>query len=115
MTPNSRACIAYTTACLSGNNASSVYDHSQSRYINISGTINQTTINIYDHDRNCHIIGTSSSLYDYGNSAHIQLSLNGSQFTGYDYHTSSHFNGSINGHSVSIYDYETSTHYNHSI
>jgi hypothetical protein len=112
---NPRACIAFIAAGLSGTKGSSVYDYSQSKHINISGSVNPNNINIYDHDRSCHLSGSPNSLYDYGNSAHIQLNLKGSQFTGYDYHTGNHFSGNINGRSVSIYDYQTSSHYNYSV
>ena len=115
MKPNTRACIAYITASLHGANGSSVYDYSQSKHINISGDVGDQNVNVYDHDRGCHVSGSPDNLYDYGNSAHIQLNVDGSQFSGYDYHTSSHYSGDVNGSSVSIYDHETSTHYNYSV
>ena len=58
---------------------------------------------------------TASSVYDYGNGAHIQLNMNGSQFSGYDYDSGNHYSGTVNGSSVSIYDYETSQHYSYSV
>lgn len=115
MQSNSRACIAYIAANICGARSSSVYDYLQSKHINISGNVDTNNINIYDHDRGCHISGSPSNLYDYGNSAHIQLNMNGSQFSGYDYHTSNHFSGNVNGTSISIYDHETSTHYNYNV
>jgi hypothetical protein len=115
MNANSRACIAYIAAGLCGSLGTSVYDYSQSKHINISGNVESNNVGIYDCDRGCHISGTPNSLYDYGNSAHIQLTMNGNQFSGYDYHTSSHFSGNVNGNSISIYDYETSSHYRYSV
>lgn len=115
MSPGSRACIAYIAAGLCGSSSSFVYDYAQSKYINISGTVNFNNINIYDYDRGCHVAGSASSLYDYCSSSHIQLTMNGTQFNGYDYHSGSHFSGSVNGKTVSIYDYETSAYYNYSV
>lgn len=115
MNSNTRACIAYITGSLHGRNASSVYDYSQSRHISVSGTVSESSINVYDYDRGCHISGSPSSLYDYGNSAYIQLNMNGIQFSGYDYDSGNHYSGTVNGGSVSIYDYETSQHYSYSV
>jgi len=115
MNQNTRACVAYIAASLNGASGSAVYDYSQSKHISISGSADTNNVNIYDYDRGCHVSGEPSNLYDYGNSAHIQLNMNGTQFDGYDYHTSSHFSGDVNGNSVSIYDHETSSHYNYSI
>jgi len=111
---NSRACIAYIAARLCEATGSSVYDYSQSKHINISGNVDSKNVNVYNYDRSCHVSGAPSNLYDYGNSAHIQLNMNGSQFSGYDYHTRSHFSGNVNNTSVSIYDHGTSSHYNYS-
>lgn len=115
MNSNTRSCIAFIAACLSGANGSSIYDYSQSKHISISGNVDKNNVNIYDYERGCHVTGVPGNLYDYGNGAHVQLNMNGSQFSGFDYHTSSHFSGSINGNSVSFYDHETSSHYNYGI
>ena len=116
MNANTRACVAYIAAglCVS-RNPSAVYDYSQSKHVSIGGTVNGGNVNIYDHERMCHVSGSGSSLYDYGNSAHIQLNMNGSQFSGYDYSSSSYFSGSVRGSSISIYDYESSSYYNYSV
>ena len=115
MKSNSRACIAYIAACLNGSSGSHVYDYSQSKFISISGTVNSSSVNVYDYDRGCFISGSPRSLYDYGNGAHIQLAMNGTQFNGYDYDTGNHYSGTINGNSVSIYDYENSSNFNYSV
>lgn len=116
MIPNTRACIAYVSAKLiSRSSASSVYDYSQSRYINISGSVSRSSINIYDYDRGCHFGGSSENLYDYGQRAHVSLSINGNQFSGYDYGSRCHYNGTVNGNSVSFYDYGESKYFNFSV
>ena len=115
MQSDSRACVAYIAANISKPGSSSVYDNLHSKQINISGNIDADCINIYDHERGCHIAGTLSSLFDYGNNAHIQLKINGNQFSGYDHHTKNLFSGNINGSSISIYDHETSSRYQYDI
>lgn len=116
MNNNTRACIALiAVGLISGKKSSSVYDYSQSKHISISGNVDGNNVNIYDHDRSCHVTGTPGNLYDHGNSAHIQLKINGNQISGYDYDSSSHFSGSVNGNSVTVYDHETSSHHNYTV
>ena len=116
MNDNTRACIALiAVGLISGKKGSSVYDYTRSKHINISGNVDSNNVNIFDHDRGCHVSGSPGDLYDYGNSAHVQLKINGNQISGYDYASSTHFSGSVNGSSVTIYDYETSSHHNYSV
>lgn len=115
MNSNSRACIAYIAASLCGVNGSHVYDYSQSKYINISGSVDSNNVHIYDYDRGCYVSGSPNNLYDYGSKGYITLTMRSSNFSGYDYHTGSHFSGQVNGNSVSVYDYETSSYYSYSV
>jgi hypothetical protein len=120
MNPNIRACIAYIAGCLvSRQNASSVYDYVQSKHILISGTIDESKIEIYDHDRGCHFSGNKSgnkfSLYHNGDSHFVDFSLNGTKFEGFDYENSSHYSGEVNGKTISVYDNGTSSFFNYSI
>lgn len=115
MNSSTRACVAFIVGASKKSSINSIYDYSQSKHINVSGTVNEDTVNVYDHDRGCHVTGNLSSFYDYGNNAHINLNININQFTGYDYGSSSHYSGSFNSNSVSIYDYETSQHYNYNL
>lgn len=115
MNSSTRACVAFIVGASAKSNINSIYDYSQSKHINIRGTVSNNTVNVYDHDRDCHVIGNLSSFYDYGNSAHINLNISVNKFTGYDYDSSSHYSGSFNSNSVSIYDYETSQYYNYNL
>lgn len=114
MKAHTRRAIAFIAArAVNDDQRSSVYDYEERRYISFSGKFNGRSISAYDYDRRCHISGTLPSLYDYGDSQHIQLKVNGQSFTGYDYGTSQHFSGNVNGHSISLYDFATGTHYNY--
>lgn len=98
-------------------NVSSVYDYSTGSHRNTSVKVENGRVSGYDYNTSSHFSGASSNLdfYDYDTSAHVQLKLNGNQFTGFDYHTGSHFSGSVNGSSISLYDYETGQYYNFSV
>ncbi len=121
MNAASRSCVAYVAARLSnGRNASSVYDFDRSKHISFTGTVTDTNVNVYDFDRSCFITGHGNNgtytLYDYGNSAHINLKIGeGGHFTGYDYGSSSFFNGTIRGRTVSLYDYGDSRYHNYTV
>ena len=116
MHPNTRALVAAAAAMLvaGGGNAGAIYDYSQSRHIQISGSASDGNISLYDYDRCCHFSGSDGSLYDYGRGCHVSLQVNGTSFTGYDYGDGHHFSGTVNGNSVSVYDYGESSHFNYS-
>jgi hypothetical protein len=111
MKSGTRASIAFIAAKLSGSNSSHVYDYSNSKYVNFSGSATESSVNVYDYDRSCYVTGTPNSLYDYGNSAHIQLQISGNQISGYEYDSGNHFSGTVRENSVSLFDYETSSYY----
>lgn len=108
--------IAYIAGILiSGVQSGAVYDYQQGAYTNISGNVQMSHISVYDYSRGCYVTGSGNSLYDYGNGAHISLTISGNRFNGYDYGSGSHFSGNVNGRSIALYDYETSQHWNYSI
>ena len=111
-----RRAIAYIAGrVISGNPSSSIYDYGTSQYTSMSGSVDESHVSVYDYDKSCHISGSLSSLYHYGESQHVSLKLDGTKFSGYDYGTSSHFSGTVNGKSVSLYDYSCSSYFNYSI
>lgn len=115
MDQNTRACVAFVAAGLiAGRQGSSVYDHSRSKHILISGSVSSSSVNIYDHDRGCSLSGSSTNLYDHGRGAHVSLQINENSFSGYDHGASHHFSGNVSGTSVSIYDHGESAHFSYS-
>ena len=97
---------------------SSVYDHSEKSYKNITANVTNGSLSGYDYSSSKHFSGTGNNdltFYDYETSSHVNLNLDGNSFSGYDYNSSKHFSGMINGNSISLYDYETSRYYNYNI
>ena len=97
---------------------SSIYDYSTSCHRNISASISNGKVEGYDYTTSSFFSGSSNNsldFYDYNNSKHVNLKMNGNKFDGYDYDTKKHFSGTINGKNISLYDYDTGTHYNYSI
>lgn len=115
MHPNTRALVAAAAAELvaGGESAGAIYDYSQSRHIQISGSARAGNVSLYDYDRGCHFSGSGGSLFDYGRGCHVSLQVRGNSLSGYDYGDSHHFSGTVNGNSVSIYDYGESSHFNY--
>lgn len=116
MKTHTRRAVAYIAGRkVSGQTSGAVYDYQEGRYVNMSGNLTGSSLSAYDYDMGCHISGSGTSLYHYGNCAHITLNLNAARFLGYDYDSQQHFSGNVNGRNVWLYDYETSTHYSYSI
>jgi hypothetical protein len=116
MNCGTRICIAFIVGrIISAKMASHIYDYLESRYISIGGSVINNNVNIYDYDRGCYFSGIIPNLYDYGTRAHVQLKINGNQFSGYDYNDGHHFSGSISGNSITIYDYGQSKYFSYSI
>lgn len=61
-----------------------------------------------DYGAKAHISGIKSgTMYHYGLGSHINLQVNGNEFSGYDYDSGSHFMGTISNKTVQLYDYGT--------
>jgi predicted dehydrogenase len=105
VSPDVRAAIAYVASKAAGKSrGATVYDFDRSKYVHFSGRVG-TTVSVYDHDAAAHITGPINNLYHHGQSAHIQLQLNGNQFSGYDFGTSNYFQGTIRQTNVQVYDF----------
>ena len=117
MHSNTRALVAAAAARIigGGGNVGAIYDFSRSRHIQLSGTVSDSNVSLYDYDRGCHFSGPGGSFYDYGRGCHVSLQVNGNSFSGYDFGDGQHFSGTVNGSSVSVYDYGESSHFNYSV
>lgn len=108
MKEETRRAIAFDAAArINGRNPSSIYSYDQGGHTPMSDG--------YDYGAQAHFSRSGSSLYHYGTSSHIDLTINGKNFSGYDYDEGHHFNGTVNGNSVQIYDYGESKYFNYSV
>jgi hypothetical protein len=115
-----RAALALAVFKLESNNSKDdIYDHKTSKYLSISGDVNQNEINLYDYDRGVHfdgkLEGDEFSLYDYGHGEFISLKKTSlGKYEGYHYGSSNFYEIDVQGNSVSFYDYGTGQYYNFS-
>jgi len=116
MNEGTRACIAYVAGeAITGVQRPGIYDYSRTKHLTISGNINGSRADFYDHSRGCHFGGSFPNLYDYGVGSYVSLQTNGNEFSGYDYGAGCHFSGSVNGHLVNVYDFSESSNYTFSL
>jgi hypothetical protein len=112
MKSHTRRAIAYIAGRLAtGGTASHIYDYSESKHVNFSGSVSDSAVSVYDYEQCCHITGSARSVYHYGDGHHISLRVNGNSISGYDYGTGSHFSARVSGRSLHLYDYEGSSNY----
>ena len=116
MNPSLRACIANIAARLSGQSVNSaVYDHTQSKHINVTGSVSAKSVNVYDHGRGVYVTGSATNLYDHDCGDHISLNLSGTHLSGYHHGSGDHYSGDISAHSVTIYEHESGQHHRYSV
>lgn len=116
MKPQVRRAVAYIVGCaISQKRSSAVFDYATRQYYNLSVNLSESGIAAYDYTQRCHISGSYSSLYHYGERQHISIHIEGDRFSGYDYGECCHFSGSVNGNSVTMYDYGVGSYFNFSI
>src|SRR5262245_7077609 len=104
-----RAIAHAAVAQISEKPRSHVYSYDQGRHTAFSGN----GPGGYDHDAQAHVSKSGSNLYHHGLGSHIQLKVQGQNFSGYDYESGSHFRGTVNGHSVQLYDYGEGRYFNY--
>lgn len=120
MNSNQRACIAgIANAIINKKKITNVYSYEIATYISVSGTVNESNVNIFDYSRSCHISGRGDghgkyNLFDYGLSKHITLTIKDDKYEGFDYMSNKHFSGTVRENSVNLYDYETNRFYDFS-
>jgi hypothetical protein len=116
MTDATRRAVAYIAARMAGQrDAGSVYDFAANRRFLFSGQVEPGSVQVYDYASRCHISGSPSSLYHFGNRRHLTLAVSGSSFNGYDFASRQHFSGTVSGSSVSVYDFEVGRHFQYSV
>ena len=116
MTDDLRRTVAYIAGRLvSGARSSAVYDYATGSYFQISGSVSDNHVSIYDYGRGCHVGGSTPSLYDYGNASFFEVKKHGSKVKGYDYASSTFYEATVNGRNVSVYDYGAGSFFSYSL
>ncbi len=95
-----------------------IEDRGRSKKISLSGTYSGSSIDLYDHSRNCHvnasISGHSISVHDHATSKRITLELSGNSFHGYDPGSNKPFSGQVTESTITIDDHEDNKHHTYS-
>jgi hypothetical protein len=108
MKEETRRAIAFDAAArIAGRKPSTIYSYDRARHTHMADG--------YDYDAQAHFSRSGSGVYHYGTTSHINLSINGSNFSGYDYGAGHHFSGTVSGGTVQIYDYGEGRHFNYSV
>ena len=103
MHPNTRAGIAYIVAALANGEAGGgVFDFASCKSYKFSGEVNPKYIAILDHERQCHMTGSSEQVFDQGRNTYFSISLSSNHFTGYDYGDSIQFCGDVSDRTVTF-------------
>ena len=119
MTSQKRRIVAYLAGrIISGKNPSGIFDRASSSWTSVSVVTAPNHLSVYDHDRACMIsvVGPPKDLYVYdaGSGRHIQLKINGCNFSGYDFETQAFFSGNVTGTSVFFCDFQHSDFFKYS-
>lgn len=115
MKHHTRRAIAYIAGkAISKQSANSIYDYTNSSHFHFSGNVDES-VSVYDYEQSCHISGSLSSFFHYGNGGYISININGNSFSGFDYNESTHFSGNVNGSNISLFDYGASQYFNFSL
>jgi hypothetical protein len=111
-----RRTVAYVAArFLVGPSVTAIYDYTTGGHFQFSGEVSRSSVNVYDYGRGCHFGGSPPSLYDYGESHHVEFKLEGAMVKGYDYGASCHYEAKVNGKNINIYDYGVGSYFQYSV
>lgn len=116
MKHHTRRAVAYIAGSLiAGIKKNSIFDYSTSSYNNFSNNSSGGHVSVFDYTQSCYVTGNLPTIFHYGDSHHISLNVNGTNFKGFDYGASCHFSGSVNGNQIKIFDYGESSYFNYSL
>jgi hypothetical protein len=102
-------------AMVSGRSVNSVFSHDVARHRKVQATFRGGRLDAYDYDRGAYFQGDNGNLYDFGDSCHISMQINGVKVEGYHYGEGSYYEAKVSGTSVTIYDYATARWHDFSI
>ena len=112
MDPGTRACVAYVVGCvILGSASHQVFDKARGLHIQMKGSIQGTTVEILDYERNCKCMGTLPTLFEFGTNTPITLEIRGRSFFGRDRKSDQFFGGAVEGGEVKVHDYRDAKDY----
>ncbi|MHC3126095.1 hypothetical protein OB03_01765 [Brevundimonas sp. GN22] len=97
---------AIAIAHTKGGNVTGLYDHAQSRHLNLIASASGQTVNAIDLERKAKVNGTLPAFIDHSRSSHVHMTGENGKYTGYDYKTETHFNIEVTGDTAALYDHE---------
>jgi len=107
MNPDTRACIAYVAGCvISGKTPHEVIDKAREVRLRVKGAVKGTVVEVFDYERNCKLMGTLPTLFDFGADMALTLEISGKNFSGHDKHVEHHFAGTVEARHVKLHDYD---------
>jgi hypothetical protein len=120
MKPRVRMAVAFVAGRLAtGKRITSIFDRSRHRDVRFGGTVRANFVNVFDGELGAHFSGSGESgrfsLFHYGESHRVTLTMSGSRFDGVDHGTSSRFAGEVHGTSVTLFDYGEGRNFEYSI
>jgi hypothetical protein len=116
MKAHTRRAVAYIVGRLvEQKDSDSVYDHDAGELFSFGGKVSSTTVDVYDYERRCAVVGSLHLLYHSGNKKEVRLEIRGSEFSGHDDDTGKPYSGSVKNGLVSIYESEGRKHFHYSV
>jgi len=73
--------------------------------IQMKGSFKGKTIEVMDYERNCQLMGTLPTLFEFSTNTPITLEVSGKTFFGRDKKTDQFFGGAVEGRKVKVHDY----------
>jgi len=106
MDSGTRACIAYVAGCaIAGVTSHQVLNKTDNVTIRLKGSIRGKSVEVFDYERNCKVMGTLPNLVDLGTNTRVSLEISGKTFSGEDKTEGVYFTGTVEGKAIKVHDY----------
>jgi len=107
-----RASVAYVVGCvISEITSREVFDKARNLRIQMKGSFKRNTIEVMDYERNCKLMGTLPTLFEFCTNTPITLEIRGKSFFGRDKKSDQFFGGAVEGRKVKVHDYREAKDY----
>lgn len=97
-------------------NYSSLFDYTRANYYYLDYSSDGQNISVYDYERKCHVTGKFASLFDHGESGHIDFRVTGEGVVDvYDYKTTTSLQATCRGNDISLFDYKVGRYFEYQL